>query len=302
MCNKVESLFASIFVLLSFMSWSCSAIVASQCPSASIPVPVRGETVPQCSSDDEQRREALRSLNARIDITIDSLLPRIEEFLTPSPCSGPDWKRVVYIDLKNPNHTCPANSSWRLYTDNGKRLCRRSSDSGCDSATFDVDDVIGKYTKVCGRIVAYKFGVADAFGRFITSNLGLKDNYVDGISITHGNPLKHIWTFAAGSAESSQSHFKCPCEDGEPTLETISITNGHFFCESGGRDVQDSLIANNSLWDGMGCGPTSHCCSYNDPPYFMVTLSEPTCDNINVRLCGNSGEDTPIELIELYVK
>ena len=256
----------------------------------------------QCSADGEQRQEALRSLNARIDSTIDSLLPRIEEFLTPSPCSGPDWKRVVYIDMKNPNHTCPANSRWSPYTNSGKRLCHRSADSGCDSATFDVDDVIGKYTKVCGRIVAYKLGIADAFARFTTNELGLEGNYVDGISITHGNPLRHIWTFAAGSAESSQSYFKCPCEDAEPTSETISITNGHFFCESGGRDVHNSLIADNPLWDGKGCGPNSHCCSYNDPPYFTATLSEPTCDSIQVRLCGGSGEDTPIELIELYVK
>lgn len=286
--------FVSVFILLSYTSWSCSAIAVSQCPSTSIPVLVRGETVSQCSPDGGQREEALRSLNARIDNTIESLLPRIEEFLNPSPCNGPDWKRVVYIDMKNSNHTCPVTSGWRLDESDGKRLCHRSSPDSCESATFDVDDIIGKYTKVCGRIVAYKYGNANAFGRLITDESSLEDNYVDGISITHGNPRQHIWTFAAGSAESLQSHFKCPCEDAEPTSETIPITNGHFFCESGGRD--------NPLWDGSGCGANGYCCSYNNPPYFTVTLSEPTCDSIEVRLCGDSDEDTPIELIELYVK
>ena len=59
------------------------------------------------------------------------------------------------------------------------------------------------------------------------------------------------------------------------------------------------------LWDGQGCGPTSSCCTFNSPPWFNVQLSSPTTDDIEVRSFGDEGignEDTPIQLMELYVK
>ena len=59
------------------------------------------------------------------------------------------------------------------------------------------------------------------------------------------------------------------------------------------------------LCDGQGCGPTSSCCTFNSPPWFNVQLSTLTADDIEVRICGDEGignEDTPIQLMELFVK
>ena len=33
---------------------------------------------------------------------------------------------------------------------------------------------------------------------------------------------------------------------------------------------------NDPLWDGEGCGPTSICCDFNNPPWFCKTLPQPT--------------------------
>lgn len=39
------------------------------------------------------------------------------------------------------------------------------------------------------------------------------------------------------------------------------------------------------------------------PPWFSVDLPNPTTDDIEVRICaGNSDEDTPIGLLELYIQ
>lgn len=282
--------------------------LAAQCPSGSIPLRVRGEKLysssDQCSDIGSQ--DSLDALHSRIDEEIESVLPRIEQFLTPSPCAGADWKRVVYIDMTNPNHSCPANSGWQEVTLNEKRLCQRTDPSAnkCGKATFDVDDIIGAYTKVCGRVIGYKRGATEGFGEGRTAATPLEEDYVDGVSITHGNPKHHIWTFAAGRASHNQqdNDFVCPCDSSGTPLDLDYIGN-RYFCESGGRDLENELLADNALWDGDGCDSNSTCCSFNDPPYFMVTLDDPTCDSIDVRMCAShDDEGTPIELIELYVK
>ena len=58
------------------------------------------------------------------------------------------------------------------------------------------------------------------------------------------------------------------------------------------------------LWDGAGCGPNSDCCDFNDPPWFRKQLPSTTTDNIEMRLCraGAPDEDTPVEIIEIYVQ
>ena len=58
-------------------------------------------------------------------------------------------------------------------------------------------------------------------------------------------------------------------------------------------------------WDGQGCGPTSSCRTFNSPPWFNVTLPSFTTDDIEVRICNTEGinsDDTPIQVVELYVK
>ena len=60
--------------------------------------------------------------------------------------------------------------------------------------------------------------------------------YVGGVSLTHGCPRKHIWTFAAGASKDQPiSTDSCPCDATINThhlwVETISVnldsTQGH---------------------------------------------------------------------------
>ena len=53
-------------------------------------------------------------------------------------------------------------------------------------------------------------------------------------------------------------------------------------------------------------GTTETCeCALNNPPWFCKRLAQATTDDIEVRICSDeslANEDTPVELIELYVR
>ena len=64
--------------------------------------------------------------------------------------------------------------------------------------------------------------------------------YADGISITHGLPRQHIWSFAAGRDEITAVELDstCPCSlNGTNTVPTFIGNN--YFCDTG-------TITNNS--------------------------------------------------------
>ena len=108
---------------------------------------------------------------------------------------------MVYLNFTDPNTPCP--SGWQL-TSHFRRTCGRVSTSGyiCHSVTFPVSG--GDYIRVCGRIIAYQFGETEGFEAYDLGTVTTIDGaYVDGISLTHGSPRQHIWTFAAGQSESS---------------------------------------------------------------------------------------------------
>ena len=67
------------------------------------------------------------------------------------------------------------------------------------------------------------------------------------------------------------------------------------------------LQVSDPLWDGEGCDPTNTCC-YDpqrevNPPWFVKTLSSPTSDDIEMRMCATQQyRSTPLEIVELYVQ
>ena len=220
-------------------------------------------------------------------------------------CGGTGgWRRVVYLNFTDPNTPCP--SGWQL-TGHSKRTCGRVSTGlfTCDSVTFPVSG--GDYTRVCGRIIGYQDALILAFHTYDTGRVtNIDDAYVDGVSLTHGSPRQHIWTFAAGISEVALSeNAKCPCDT------TVNITippfvGGDYFCETGhhsGPGILLTFYPDDPLWDGDGCTANSTCCSFNNPPYFTKELPSPTTDDIEARLCRwVTNGDTPIEFIELYVQ
>ena len=218
-------------------------------------------------------------------------------------CGGTGgWRRVVYLDMTDPNTTCPY--GWQL-TGHSKRTCGKVSTGRltCDSVIFPVSG--GTYTSVCGTIRAYQNSVTDAFEAYDDGDVTTIDGaYVGGVSLTHGTPRQHIWTFAAGATESEPSrNDACPC-DATIGIAIPSFVNGDYFCESGSNSgTSSNFFPDDPLWDGEGCSSSSTCCSFNSPPYFTKRLPNPTTDDIEARICqlGRS-DDTPIEFIELYVK
>jgi hypothetical protein len=139
----------------------------------------------------------------------------------------------------------------------------------------------------------------------------IDDPYVDGVSLTYGSPRHHIWTFANTLDEYLYRYdSKCPCSNvfEQHPVSIPSFVGNDYFCETGvpsGQFFSNTFYADNPLWDGQGCGPTSTCCTFNDPPWFCKQLPQSTNADLEVRLCSASAagfENTPIELIEICVK
>ena len=218
-------------------------------------------------------------------------------------CGGTGgWRRVVYLDMTDPNTNCP--SGWNL-TSYSKRTCGKVSSTvstTCDPVNFTVSG--GDYTRVCGRIIAYQNGHIDGFETYHDGLVTTIDGaYVSGVSLTHGSPRQHIWTFAAGSYEQDYNDDDaCPC-DATININIPPFVGGDYFCESGAISSASGFYPDDPLWDGQNCIATSTCCSFNSPPYFTKQLPSPTTDDIEARLCWyGSGDESPIEFIELYVQ
>ena len=216
-------------------------------------------------------------------------------------CGDHGWRRVAYLDMTDSHTTCP--SGWQL-TGYSKRTCGRVSTGSntCDSATFPVSG--GQYNKICGRITAYQYGEPDAF---YNTGRSIDQAYACGVSVTHGTPRNHIWTFAAGTSEGgTTSSYSCPC-DSTVTITIPQFVGSDYFCESGinGPYTEITFHPNDPLWDGEDCLPSSTCCSLHNPPYFVKQLPTSTADDIEARICVDdriSATNIAVELVEIYVQ
>ena len=224
-------------------------------------------------------------------------------------CGGTGgWRRVVYLDMTDPHTTC--SSGWNM-TGYSKRTCGRNNtgSSTCSSATFPVSG--GEYSRVCGRIKAYQWGDTFAFLNYHHRTSTTIDGvYASGVSVTHGTPRNHIWTFVAGLSEDDPTWpHVCPC-DATNTIRIPPFVGNDYFCESGINRPWDYRIDyrlhyNDTLWDGEDCLPSSTCCSQRNPPYFTKQLLTPTTDDIEARIClyySLSLANLAVELVELYVQ
>ena len=238
---------------------------------------------------------------------VNSRSEKVTVYCTPqTQCcnSAGGWMRVAYLNMTDPIQECP--QGFRLRMDHNKRTCGRTSRSGsCSSITYSTRGLA--YRKVCGKVIAYQHSAPDAFGGGTRS---IDSIYVDGISITHGqNPRQHIWTFAAALDETQASTYSCPCTRMGSLYSGLvpGYISNDYFCDTGSRGTVERgrFYYEDPLWDGEGCGPDSSCCTFNSPPWFCKHLPQPTTDHIEVRVCSNSAasyEDTPLEMIELYIQ
>jgi dynein heavy chain len=240
--------------------------------------------------------------NSHVDAVKTQLSDKISDIL--SRCGGPGWKRVAYLNMRDPNQTCP--EQWRLYEDGPLRACGRLEADGstCDSVLFSTGDYA--YDRVCGRITGYMYASPDTSAGSHTGDPDRDINrvYLDGVSITRGKPRKHVWSFYAGVDTG-----RC-CGSGHTNaLKFLGFIGNDSFCDSGNPDnVQwfDTLFTEHPLWDGEAhCHDSSTCCTLHAGPWFHTELKNLSMDDIEVRVCGDQpthDEDTPVERVEIYVK
>ena len=220
------------------------------------------------------------------------------------------WMRIADINTDN-GDTCP--SGWRTY----KSYCIGGLVGGCYSTHFSTNST--SYTKVCGKVLGYQKASMDAFYpsayahgkgnnyRPKTSSRSLDGVYVDGISITYGNPRKHVWTYAVGASDDyNYTQTNCPCAK-YPGPDPPTYVGTHYYCESGntGGTEHHELYSNDTLWDGAGCGPENSCCYDAGMPWFFRQFPTTTTGDIEVRICNDEGfsnEAVAVEQIQLYVQ
>ena len=111
-------------------------------------------------------------------------------------CGGTKGGWMKIADFKK-GDACPG--GWTSY----RSYCTGGSAAGCYSARFSINST--RYSKVCGKARGYQKGIMDAFYPYVhaqgevnsyppntTTSQSLDGVYVDGISITSGNPCKHV--------------------------------------------------------------------------------------------------------------
>ena len=237
--------------------------------------------------------------------------------------SGGGWTRIAYLNMSDCSANCPP--GFRLYQSGGVRACGRKSfgDFSCQSVKFPSCGI--NYTQVCGRVVGYQYATPDAIqhgewknpqkylGGTDPKHNNINSAYVDGISLTHGCPRQHIWTFMAaptGNKIVSDGRFNCPCSPGSIQSSHIqSFVGDDYFCESGHSDpngIPRHLYTDDPLWDGKGCGSLEQtCCRALGLPWFHKVLNSTTTDYIEMRVCGDqetNDEDVPVNYYEIYIK
>ena len=208
--------------------------------------------------------------------------------------------RVADIDMTRQKENCP--TGFRLVTSQGKRVCGGQS-ATCVNTSFSSRGV--EYSRVCGRIIGYQFGRTNAFYNYFHS---IDSYFLDGIVLTYGSPRCHIWSFAAGIQQYRLDRSGCPCNNAAAYSGTVPpYIHDDYFCDSGypySTETPLTYLINDPLWDGAGCVQGS-CCEFNSPPWFCKDLPQPTSENIELRLCKEediSNEDTPFEVVEIYVQ
>ena len=212
------------------------------------------------------------------------------------------WMRVANLDLSDPYQDCPYGFS--LIHKQGKRLCAKDIDKGCQSIKFPSYYI--KYQRICGRARAFQVGSNNPFHRFKCDHCTIDDPYLDGISVTYGYPRQHIWSLGAAWTAYKDKDYRavCPCAKGKGTPPP-KFVGDNYFCEFG-KYWKGKFDVKDPLWDGEGCSRDEEkCCETPGLPWFCTDLPEPTTEDIEVRVCADQDkddEDLYLELVQIYVQ
>ena len=225
------------------------------------------------------------------------------------------WMRVTQLDTAN-GDTCP--DGW-VNNVNYNSLCTGGDAAGCYSANFSVPY---SYNKICGQVRGFQKGSTDAFyphayakglipeGDYYLPELNVSKTingvYVDGVSITLGDPRKHVWTYAAGlSDDYDYQYYNCPCASNSSLQAPVFVGND-YYCESGNTGIFDSfmLYSEDALWDGNQCLPDNSCCDRTGQPWFFRQLPINVKEHLEVRICYDQSltdEVSAVQKLQLFI-
>ena len=215
-----------------------------------------------------------------------------------------NWSRIAYFDTTQ-GDSCPTGLRTVTNTTTNQTACGRTNTSGgCVSVSIPVQV---SYSQVRGIVKGYQDHSPNAFEPVYSGHNTIDTFYVDGVSITHGSPRRHLWTYASGLSELYETdRHRCPCARFNPNdrSHVPSFVGEHFYCESGfpGTTFQNRVVWEDPLWDGQNCiAPVNYCCERYGWFYRDVPSST---DDIELRICANHGisnEDTLINHYEFWV-
>ena len=245
-------------------------------------------------------QDGLQTIRESVKSVVDGLVKLRED------CGDGLWIRVAHLNMSDPSQQCP--SSWREYNTSGIRACGRPATSvgSCPSTIYSTNH---QYNKVCGRVIGYQVASPDAFHHFQSDN-SIDGFYMDGVSITHGSPRNHIWSFVCGFTQLVIRDIVCPCQQVPSIIphQPPLFVGDNYYCETANsfnRFEYGHIFTDDKLWDGEQCASEGTCCTTKSPPWFSVELLNPTTDDIEFRICGSEStdnEDVLIELLEVYIQ
>ena len=208
-----------------------------------------------------------------------------------STCKGVlgQWRRIAYLNTSEANWQCPGH----LIKKTTPPSCIISGDNHACSSVFFSNNGL-PYSQVCGRIHATYFNSPDGFSYFTNERSdmpSIDDNYVDGVSLTHGCPRNHIWTFSATVSQLCCEGCMANCNWKVP-----SFIGTNYSCA-----LVDTCTTSPSrcplLWNGEG-----DQCVGNEA--FYRTLTQNTYDDTEMRVCrdqASTDEDILLTFVEIFV-
>ena len=215
------------------------------------------------------------------------------------------WLRIADLNTTR-GDDCP--SGWTKITTPVAACIPSGEDAGCYATDFSTLNV--PYDRICGMVVGYQSRTTDGFSASRSSGL-INEPYVDGVSLTYGNPRNHIWTFAIGFADrDGNQNVRCPCSV-PPGPQPPSFVSDNYYCEAGrlsGNNAVGEVMGvyiDDPVWDGDGCSNLNMCCSDPSLPWFYRQLSMIVTDDIEARLCRDEtsrSEDILVREFQLYIQ
>jgi hypothetical protein len=214
---------------------------------------------------------------------------------------GGGWTRIFFLDGADAALACPA--VWarqeRAGADAFRGCARPLLGALAPAVTADAPHA---YTRVMGKMTGVVFGDQDAFA---AHDRGINDIYVDGVSLTIGNPREHVFTFI-GAHPCYDGIVRCPCDGGTSAPDFVDAS----FCDRPGQAARPAGCNNGArdfdaatpLWDG----PTDECNADADGLFVRDTLQAHTAaDDIDIRLMADQNtadENLVLTFVEIYIR